>query len=197
MQAMQYGFTLPADYPMATIRRRIAERGQRTDGLPGLVFKAYLWAARDDTPGSAENLYAPFYLWRDVQGMNDFLAGPGFAGVTDAFGWPSVSVWSVWQAGLSAQLASAAFATRELERIAPHTDLAALRLAETAWAQRAQAEGALAAVSLFEPTGWRRLRFGLWPQPPAMPATSHGQHYRVGYLSPGAALADAVRAGCS
>jgi hypothetical protein len=197
MQAMQYRFALPADYPMATIRRRIAERGQRTDGLPGLIFKAYLWAARDDSPGSAENLYAPFYLWRDNTGMNDFLAGPGFAGVTDAFGWPSVDVWSVWQVTLSAQLTTAAFATREQHNIAPHADLAALRLAETAWAQRTMAEGALAAISLFEPTGWRRLRFTLWQQPPTTPAAVGGQHYRVGYLSPGDALADAITVGCS
>jgi hypothetical protein len=197
MQAMQYSFALPADYPMATIRRRIAERGQRTDGLPGLIFKAYLWAARDESPGSAENLYAPFYLWRDNTGMNDFLAGPGFAGVTGAFGWPSVAVWSVWQASLTEQLVKAVFASRELDGIAPHTDLAALRLAETEWAQRLLAEGALAAISLFEPTGWRRLRFCLWQRQPTTPATTSGQHYRVGYLSPGAALVDAITAGCS
>jgi hypothetical protein len=196
MLAMQYSFALPADYPMAVIRGRIAERGRRTDGLPGLIFKAYLWAARDDTPGSAENLYAPFYLWRDNAGMNDFLAGPGFAGVTEAFGWPSVAVWSVWQALLSEPLVKAAFATRELDSIAPHTDLAALRLAETAWAQRLLAEGATAAISLFDPTLWRRLRFCLWQQPPTTPAVG-GQHYRVGYLSPGAALAETLTAGCS
>jgi hypothetical protein len=182
---------------MAVIRGRIAERGRRTAGLPGLIFKAYLWAARDDTPGSAENLYAPFYLWRDNAGMNDFLAGPGFAGVTEAFGWPSVNVWSVWHAAFSGQLASAAFATRELDSIVPHTDLAALRVAETAWAQRMQAEGALAAVSLFEPTGWRRLRFTLRQTPPTTPAAAGIQHYRVGYLSPGAALAETLTAGCS
>jgi hypothetical protein len=37
MIAMQYSLVLPADYDMAIIGRRIAERGHLTDGLPGLA----------------------------------------------------------------------------------------------------------------------------------------------------------------
>ena len=63
MIAMQYSFTLPADYDMGIIDRRIRDRGPGTDGLPHLGFKAYL-SARKGEFGSAENLYAPFYLWQ-------------------------------------------------------------------------------------------------------------------------------------
>ena len=46
MLAMQYSFTLPADYDMDIIRRRVASKGPLIDGLPGLGFKAYLYARR-------------------------------------------------------------------------------------------------------------------------------------------------------
>ena len=61
MIAMQYSFTLPADYDMAIVHRRIAEKGHLLDDFPQLHFKAYLSAQRDDESlASRENLYAPF-----------------------------------------------------------------------------------------------------------------------------------------
>ena len=48
MIAMQYSFTLPADYDMATIRRRIAEKRHLLDHFDGLHLKAYLWAERGE-----------------------------------------------------------------------------------------------------------------------------------------------------
>ena len=93
MIAMQYRFPLPADYDMAVIDRRIADRSHLTDGFPGLLFKAYL-AARKAGPGR-DNAYAPFYVWNTVEGMHAFLNGTGFAGVSDAFGRPSVATWLV------------------------------------------------------------------------------------------------------
>jgi hypothetical protein len=56
--AMLYSFALPADYDMAIVERRIAEKGSALDGLPGLSAKAYLSARRDGA--RRENLYAPF-----------------------------------------------------------------------------------------------------------------------------------------
>lgn len=37
MLAMQYRFTLPADYDMAIVRRRIADFGHRLDACPQLI----------------------------------------------------------------------------------------------------------------------------------------------------------------
>ena len=48
MIAMQYNFTLPADYDMGIVERRITEKGPLLDDFPKLKFKAYLSAARDD-----------------------------------------------------------------------------------------------------------------------------------------------------
>lgn len=183
MIAMQYSLVLPADYDMGIIDRRIADKGSFTDGLPGLAFKAYL-TTRKNAQGTAaaENLYAPFYLWDSMAGMNDFLSGPGFVALTQSFGWPSVKSWNVWHAQLSDRLGAARFATRETLPIAPYTGLDALRQAETERASRAVAgHGAIAALAGFEPATWTLVRFQLWAD---APAPLPGQVlYSVGHLS--------------
>ena len=181
MIAMHYRFALPADYDMEIVRRRIVEKGPLLDNFPNLKFKAYLWAERGI--GSHENLYAPFYLWENSQGLNDFVCGDGFATVSRAFGWPQVKTWAVWSAALSDEAAHARFATCEISAIAPHSPLSEWRRRDGEAAQEAVASGgALAAVAAFEPTNWTRVRLRLWGEaPPAGCET--GQIYRVGHLS--------------
>jgi len=186
MIAMQYSFVLPADYDMGIVHRRIAERGHRTDGLPGLLFKAYLVAEKNDD-AAADNLYAPFYLWQHAEAMHGFLEGPGFASVSQAFGWPTVPTWTAWHAHVSPDVAHARFATRSIHPIAPHTALGALREAEGAMAQAALDAGALAVVVGFEPGRWSLVRFCLWRERPA--AVSGVQAYAVGHVSVGEASA--------
>jgi len=67
MYAMQYAINLPADYDMQIIRDRVAETGHLMDGFAGLEFKAYL--IREKAEGATRNAYAPFYVWRDIDGM--------------------------------------------------------------------------------------------------------------------------------
>ena len=162
--AMQYAFTLPADYDMAIVERRIAEKGPALDGWPGLSAKAYLSARRD--ANQRENLYAPFYVWDDASAMSGFLTGRGFAGVSDAFGWPQVRVWIVWRAWLARDVEQAQFATREIAPIAPYAPLDALEAQENEAADAAIDRGALAAVAGFEPTTWTRVRFRMWRDSP-------------------------------
>jgi hypothetical protein len=184
MIAMQYNFVLPADYDMGIVDRRIVEKGPLLDNFPNLRFKAYLTARRNgDGTRSEDNLYAPFYLWNRPDGLNDFVCGEGFAAVTQSFGWPQVKTWIVWRAHLSAHVAEAAFATREILSIAPHAALGELRKRESADAvDDIERGGALASVAAFEPTTWTRVRFRLWGERPA--AIGAGiQTYRVGHLS--------------
>ncbi|WP_158817087.1 DUF4865 family protein [Methylocapsa sp. S129] len=184
MIAMQYSFALPADYDMGIIDRRIAEKGHLLDNFPGLKFKAYLTARKSgDETRSQENLYAPFYVWNQTDGLNDFVCGDGFAGVTQAFGWPQVKTWIVWRAQLSKSVSHAAFATREILTTAPHAALDELRPRESDEAfDDVERGGALASVAAFEPTTWTRVRFRLWGERPA--AVGAGvQTYKVGHLS--------------
>ena len=184
MIAMQYSITLPADYDMAIIRRRIAEKGHTLDDFPGLVFKAWLHASRDDAALSGrDNLYAPFYLWRDSEGMNAFLGSAGFATLARDFGRPVVRTWMPWQAELATDLRGAAGATRELAAIPAHAELAALQAAEAEAARQDRAAGALAAISAYDPSRWTLLRLRLWPALHADLARADRQLYRVGHVS--------------
>lgn len=187
MIAMQYEFTLPADYDMSIVDRRISEKGHMTDGLPGLVFKSYLSSrkTRSTIPGRiAENAYAPFYLWQSAEAMNAFLCGPGFGGVTQAFGWPSVKTWSVWHARISENLSRARFATHANIPIQPYAKLDDLRMAELEQAAAMiEREEALAAVSGFEPVTWTLVRFRLWEELPRMALAPEERCYEVGHMS--------------
>lgn len=183
MLTMQYRITLPADYDMAIIRQRIAGRGHLTDDFPQLVFKAYLYADRNEPYATGkENRYAPFYLWHDTEGMNTFLGGAGFAGVIDSFGRPFMRTWSVWQADTAPDLSAATYATCETMALGEHLALGSVRETEQAHVRADVEHGALAAVSAFDPTGWTIMRFRLWRD--AVHASSDTMDvYRVGHVS--------------
>lgn len=188
MIAMQYSFTLPADYDMGIIRDRIAAKGHMLDAFPDLIFKAYLHASKNAQPtNSAENLYAPFYLWENTTGMNNFLCGPGFAGLAQAFGRPLVKVWSVLHRELTADAGNANFATRTVSTISAQADLIALREAEVLAAQQtSRHKGCLAAVSAFDPHDWTLVRMQLWHDASAAHDAgllTDAQAYEVGHMS--------------
>ncbi|BBB62162.1 DUF4865 domain-containing protein [Undibacterium sp. KW1] len=188
MIAMQYNFTLPADYDMDIVRQRIASKGHMLDNFPGLAFKAYLYASKGQEPTkSSHNVYAPFYLWHDNEGLNNFICGDGFKAVSQAFGWPTVRQWSVWHGHVDAQVRSATFATREISQIEAYTDLGALRELETVAAKNMSKQaGALATLVAFDPNAWTLVRFTLWGDASAAQAAGlpdHVQAYEVGHVS--------------
>ncbi|MFE7561578.1 DUF4865 family protein [Kitasatospora sp. NPDC057500] len=178
MHAMQYEITLPADYDMGVIRRRIATKGHLLDDFPGLGLKAYLVRERG-LDGSPVNQYAPFYLWRTAEGMNSFLWGPGFRGLSADFGRPAVRHWL--GAGLRRGPADGApaTATRRIERFPEDTDPAeAVEQALAALPDHPDLHTAAVAV---DPHRWELLRFALWRA--AAPDTAPGSRYRVHHLS--------------
>lgn len=185
MLAMQYSFTLPADYDMGIIRQRIAAKGRLMDGFQHLAFKAFVFACRSGGKAeSRENLYAPFYLWHQTAGLNRFLCGPGFAGLVDAFGRPKVTIWPAWHAELSPFLGTATVATREIVPILPREELEKRQQIETAQATAAvHQQGALAAVAAFEPASWTLVRFRLWDGYRQDFDRLAVQAYDVGYLA--------------
>lgn len=180
MIAMQYSFTLPADYDMSIIDRRVAENGAKMDGFPGLGFKAYL-IARKGEPGSPENAYAPFYLWKRTEAMEAFLSGPGFKGVTAAFGWPDVVTWLVWQSHMAADIALATHAVQRRTAIASYSDLAQFRQASADRMAQLAEQKALTTVSAFNPQTWSVVEFSLWQKP--VPAAHGDRIFRVGHVS--------------
>lgn len=172
MLAMQYSFTLPADYDMGLIEQRIRDNGHRLNGFEGLEMKFYLYARRDDPVCASDlNLYAPLYLWRSVEGINRFLTSEGFAALCEHFGRPAVDIWLVEQVQALGSDAPA-FATR---RISPYSGRSAGDVSHMANPAQLIAN---------DYRDWRRLQLTLTEQPPDARG-SESQHYRIGYIARG------------
>lgn len=182
MQLMQYEITLPADYDMGIIRHRVATRGSRTDDFPGLGLKAYLVRERG-RDGSPVNQYAPFYLWAELQGMDEFVFGPGFDGICTDFGRPPIRSWhSLAVCDGPARDAVPTAATRTVEDVEPgpslmeHTE----RVAEEA-AKAARRRGVTCVATGIDPFTWQRVTMTLWAS--GVPRDISGDRYAVLHVS--------------
>ncbi|MBV7696296.1 DUF4865 family protein [Streptomyces sp. TRM70350] len=181
MHAMQYQLTLPADYEMDVIRARVARLGHLLDDWAGLGFKAYLIRERG-VHGSPVNQYAPFYLWRTVEGLNSFLWGGGFQGLSDDFGRPVVRQWAglAYEEG-GAVGAHARVAVRRSTPVPEGVVLSevagdAVREAERLAAQ----DGALCAAAAVDAARWELVHFSLWAD---HTAKAEGEVFQVLRLS--------------
>ncbi|MFE3035161.1 DUF4865 family protein [Streptomyces canus] len=163
MHAMQYELTLPADYDMDVIRARVARVGHLLDDWEGLGFKTYLMRERG-VNGSAVNQYAPFYLWNTMEGMNTFLWGGAFQGVSNDFGRPSVRQWS----GLSYEEGGtvdrpARWAVRRRQQVPKGEELAELMADAVGETERLAGEdGAVCAAAAVDTARWELVHFSLW-----------------------------------
>ncbi|MEU0060804.1 DUF4865 family protein [Streptomyces sp. NPDC006334] len=191
MYAKQYEITLPADYDMETIRKRVADGGHVLDDRAGLGLKAYVIRERgiDESP---INQYAPFYLWNDTGEMARFLVGGGgFQNIVRDFGRPVARHWT----GLSchagpARTASAKAASRRLTSVPVDTDpdrtslgLSALIARETEELWRlSRHDGVHTAALAIDPHHWQLLRFVLWAESSA-PDQDATDRYEVLHLS--------------
>ncbi|MFI6206212.1 DUF4865 family protein [Streptomyces sp. NPDC051041] len=181
MHAMQYELTLPADYDMDVIRRRVASRGHLLDAWDGLGVKAYLVRERG-VAGSPVNQYAPFYLWNSAAGRNSFLWGGGFQGICDDFGRPPVWQWTgvAYEEG-AAVAAAARVAVRRRQRVpegVPLSGVMADAVRETG--RLAAGEGAVLAAAAVDTSRWELVHFSLWED--AAPGVE-GEVFRVLHLS--------------
>lgn len=163
MLAMQYEIILPADYDMDVIRTRATRNGPLLDDFPGLGLKAYLMRERG-VDGSPVNQYSPFYLWNAPAGMNAFLLGPGFQGLSDHFGRPRVRHWTglAYEEGGSAG-ATPRVAVRRRWSVPDDARLAEVTAEAASEAGRlASLDGAVCAAAGVDPHHWEVVHFSLW-----------------------------------
>ncbi|MET9774567.1 DUF4865 family protein [Streptomyces sp. NPDC006367] len=190
MYAKQYEITLPADYDMAIIRRRVAIGGHLLDDRPGLGLKAYVVRERG-LNGSPVNQYAPFYLWNDTGAMTHFLAGGGFQNILRDFGRPAVHHWAgiACHAGPARSTLPRA-ASRRLTPVPADQDrdgtglgLATLIERETVRLRDlARLDGVHTAVLALDPHHWQLMRFALWADT-SVADEEATEHYEVLHLS--------------
>ena len=182
----QYIITLPAEFDMAIIRERVRKKGPAFDTFPGLGLKAFMIREKGRF-GAENNQYAPVYLWPSVEAIWGFIAGEGFDGILQSFGWTPVYNWlglvfaQTDQADALHQLQSV---TREEQRIVAGTDLAALRNREIADARRTidSTPGLLMRAVGINPETWSLVRFDYWSRrQDALPEGVH--NYEVLHIS--------------
>ncbi|MCJ2014859.1 DUF4865 family protein [Methylobacterium sp. J-076] len=161
----RYRHRLPADYDLGRIRSRIAARGPAWDLAPGLVFKAF--TLEDRRQGARENAYSSLYLWQDAGAAADFLAGPGFAAVLEAFGRPRIDLWLPFDVRIGAAGHARSLAITD-HTLPPEADLGAGRREEAARGRTLCGEpDVLAVLHGLDPAGWRLTRFVLRAGEPA------------------------------
>lgn len=163
----QYTVTLPADYDMGVIRRRVATKGPGFDHFPGLGVKVFMIREKGRF-GAESNQYAPIYLWPAVEPMWGFIAGDGFKGIIDSFGWTSIRCWLGLAFARRDGLDWTAIqsVSREEELIAPGTNLSAMRTLETEQTRDTVRRPELAARAVGVDTkDWALVRFDYWMEP--------------------------------
>jgi hypothetical protein len=184
MLTLHYPMTLPADYDMSIIRRRVAERHAPFDTLPGLGFKVFL--IRERSSGVHVNEYAPFYLWTQPFAVRDFLLGPLFDGVVQSFGRPTAFEGIVAALHLSSDEAAVRAArSMTIERFAlrPGVDLAGWAADETELhLARIDEAGLLARVVSLEAGSWTAVRAELWAGAD-IAHSAHAARYEVLHVS--------------
>ena len=173
MQLMQYEISLPTDYDMDIIRRRVEKAAPTLDDFAGLALKAYVIR-----PGQ----YSPFYLWHDVEAMNRFLwFGGGFGRILDSFGRPTVQHWL----GLATETGPAhdrppRGASRQVEALSPDADpMAAVAGAIERAAERAKRADVHTVAAGIDPRTWQLVQFTLWEGA----AAADEQRYELLHLS--------------
>lgn len=181
MDAMQYEISLPADYDMGIIRRRVETMGSRTDDFEGLGVKAYL--VQDQANGAAVNQYAPFYLWNETAGMSRFLWGGGFfTGICQSFGRPSVRHWAGAGVVPGPDVDQPAIgATKSVQLLPPDVDPAGpVAKALEALQRTAAMPGVHSSAIAVDPGRWELVHFTLWSGEPGIVP---GTRYQVLHLS--------------
>ena len=165
MIVMQYRFTLPADYDMAIVEKRIAQNGARLNGFAGLLFKAFLVSRREDAH-TEENRYAPLYVWEDAGAMARFLQSPGFRKLTQDFGWPQIDTWLSLRTPSLSDAKNMTYLSIDKQAIESHSDLEVLT-------QTGQ-------LCAWDVSRWQLLNvaFSISPQ-------SNKENYRIGYIASG------------
>ncbi|MFI2204947.1 DUF4865 family protein [Streptomyces sp. NPDC020192] len=164
MHAMQYEFTLPADYDMGIIRSRVARVAHLLDDWDGLGVKTYILRERG-VHGSPVNQYGPFYLWNTVEGMNTFLWGEGaFQRTVNDFGRPVIRQWTglAFEEGTAGGSAPA-FAVQRRQPVPEGVELATFTEEAAAETARLAAEdGAVLAAAVVDTRAWELVHFSLW-----------------------------------
>lgn len=173
MIAMQYKISLPDDYPMDIIKKRVQDNGAKTDGFADLHFKAYLISEKGIL-NQDKNEYAPLYLWESSRGMNQFLFDGFYQNILDSFGWQKIQIGIVAACHLKKEFINSNYAL-EYEREIPPSDCLKAPGFSSHFSQ------STGRVMFYHPDKWNCTEFHFFEQLPA--AKPHAKFYRILHIS--------------
>lgn len=163
MIAMQYKIPLPADYEISIIRQRVQTNGHRTDGFRDLALKAYLISEKIKH-GNVSNRYAPFYLWNDRNGMNEFLLNGPYDAILHSFGWQQINIGIPLTVRIEQNFSQARWAVEIAGRIPQATSLKGF--GEKLIQRLPTTQDAIGEALIYSPDQWSFSRFAFYDQLP-------------------------------
>lgn len=179
MLAMQYSIQLPENYDADNVRKRVNARKSLFDDHDGLVHKSFLYNEQD-------HIYAPFYVWKDLDEAQKFLLDDLFTGVVETFSRCRVRSWFVVHMAYGNRKATPTYARREVDVIPPEEKLDAfLKYEKDLQAEAVKDPNLYMHVAAFDADRWEVLRFSLWKDAAKAPKPSSDSYidYAVLHVS--------------
>jgi len=156
MLAMQYSVRLPQEYDLEKVYARVANRGPKFKGHPGLKHKFYLY---DDE----EHIYAPLYIWEDSGAAREFLMNDLFSDVVQDFGRPRVRSWQILEFDYGPSNLESVSMIKEMDKVCDTKKLGDMRSREQALhAEMLKQDHLFANMVLLDPDRWEVARCSLW-----------------------------------
>lgn len=158
MQAMQYKVGLPADYDMEIIKKRVRTSGHKTDGFKDLLFKAYLITEKQ--AGNLENSYCPLYVWKDTEGMTQFIFEGFFDNIIASFGWQHIEIGVTSHVHLDPLFSKSHYVIEEYKEIPRRNSINKFEFVSN------QYENMLGQVIIYNPDKWIYVTFSFFENKP-------------------------------
>lgn len=162
MVGMQYRINLPSDYNMGIIKKRVLENGSKTDGFPGLLFKAYL--IQEKNVDGFENIYSPLYIWKDTEGMNKFLFEGYYDNIIKSFGWQNINIGILLLIDIKDDFTDSKYVVEEKNVVMPKLSL--LGFQESALELNGSDKEYTARVCIYNPDKWEYSQFYFYKERP-------------------------------
>jgi hypothetical protein len=178
MIGMQYKISLPSDYNMDIIKTRIKENGYKTDGFKDLLFKCYLIQEKDKD--GFENMYAPFYVWKDSAGMNKFIFDGYFDNIINSFGWQNINTGVPLILDLKESFIEAKYVLEIIHSITPRLSLVNFKdsIPDTFDGE----QNIVGIVCIYNPDKWTYSQFAFYKE---RPKQQENNVYQILHISEG------------
>jgi hypothetical protein len=180
MIGMQYKVILPADYDMGIIRKRVQNNAHKTDGFPGLKFKAYLTTEIEN--GNLYNLYSPLYIWNDSEGMNQFIFGGFYDNILGSFGWQQINIGVPLSIHLDQDFNKSRYVVEYAGAIPESKSLIDMQFNDTRHYVK-DTEKCLGSFLAYNPDKWSYNQFSFYQEKPLVDSSGNLTVYEILHIS--------------